>query len=311
NRAVGMSGCAEPQLPRDSTVAAADTDCWQALKPGFHEMYGAEFCETVRAAFVAASDCQRVYIVGCLLLNLTASVNPALTRYSRRFSRNLRSHVATAAASAAAGLYTVDDAINEATVAENSVSSSVRLRCFHCNALVSSEIISNDRNGEQQISGKQLLDSDCDNPADEFYWSMHRAASPACYYVRLRDFIVQHLRRPIADQPQQPQLSVNLDIEKFLRALRKLRRDLAELTSLRLAADFGYAPRVVAFCATRHFMRHGGRTPERAGEMIACLHTCQDQFEAAVLESVDVSAVLKVLSPLLLIARHPNVPNPQ
>uniref|UniRef100_A0A1I8I0Z7 Ligand-binding domain of nuclear hormone receptor n=1 Tax=Macrostomum lignano TaxID=282301 RepID=A0A1I8I0Z7_9PLAT len=305
-----MSGCAEPRLPRDSTVAAADTDCWQALKPGFHEMYGAVFCETVQAAFIAASDCQRVYIVGCLLLNLTASVNPALTRYSRRFSRNLRSHVATAAASAAAGLYTVDDAINEATAAANSVSSSVRLRCFHCNALVSSEIISNDRNDEQQISGKQLLDSDCDNP-DEFYWSMHRAASPACYYVRLRDFIVQHLRRPIADQPQQPQLSVNLDIEKFLRALRKLRRDLAELTSLRLAADFGYAPRVVAFCATRHFMRHGGRTPERAGEMIACLHTCQDQFEAAVLESVDVSTVLKVLSPLLLIARHPSVPNPQ
>uniref|UniRef100_A0A1I8I4B0 HTH araC/xylS-type domain-containing protein n=1 Tax=Macrostomum lignano TaxID=282301 RepID=A0A1I8I4B0_9PLAT len=150
NRAVGMSGCAEPRLPRDSTVTAADTDCWQALKPGFHEMYGAVFCETVRAAFIAASDCQRVYIV---------------------------------------------------------------------------------------------------------------------------------------DQPQQPQLSVNLDIEKFFRALRKLRRDLAELTSLRLAADFGYAPRVVAFCATRHFMRHGGRTPERAGEMIACLHTLPGSLRSCRLAS--------------------------
>uniref|UniRef100_A0A1I8FR77 HTH araC/xylS-type domain-containing protein n=1 Tax=Macrostomum lignano TaxID=282301 RepID=A0A1I8FR77_9PLAT len=97
-------------------------------------------------------------------------------------------------------------------------------------------------------AGKQLLDSTA-IILDEFYWSMHRAASPALLLRPTeRFYCFNTFGDQSADQPQlQPSCPSISTLKNSFRALRKLRRDLAELTSLRLAADFGYAPRVVAF----------------------------------------------------------------
>ncbi|PAA89943.1 hypothetical protein BOX15_Mlig009914g1 [Macrostomum lignano] len=228
----------------------------EQLKSSLELHYSPEIATKAVELYKRSGEEYKVYIVGCLILTLTASVKPEYTLLSRRKSNLLQSQlysIEQASELAESGLY-LDD--------QPRPQQQHRLVCFHCSAKI---------------------------PHQSGSLSAHRQASPGCYFVRFFDFI-----KSMGSADPSFTESVIRDIGRYVKALRKLKTDLCS-QGMAIAMTYGFDNKLLTFCTARHFMRNSGRVPDRAGDLIQLVHSIQPLFHESVPLTVDILALLEPL----------------
>ncbi|PAA67023.1 hypothetical protein BOX15_Mlig010893g1 [Macrostomum lignano] len=249
----------------------------------------------------------RVYIVGCLVLTLTASVLPQYTLLADRLSTLPSS---TSPSTSPSSLSLAKAGFVHLGPGDGS------LVCFHCCVRVSPTASTTeelpppsssssrdtfvDRFDDIELTDRCGLGAAGSDHDDEPL-RRHRRASPNCYYARLCALARAVSRsgagagglgiRRLAER-----LDAIGDAKRYARALRKLRGCLLGGCGLSLAASFGYSPPHLAAWLTRYFMRNNGACPTRAGDIIALAHESEAQSLLApgLLDILDIVGLLQL-----------------